>query len=118
MSLSATVNKLTAEYGGDITYRRIVTSAYDPATRTAGSTTTTDYSLKASVRDLKPHEISGTLQFGDRVIRIAGDSLPITPKQNDLVIVGSKTYRVAAVDDIVVKGDVIQYKITAAGDAN
>jgi len=118
MSFQNQVAKMTDEYGRDIIYRRTQRSAYDPDTRSAASVTTTEYSIKAAVRELKPHEIAGDLTFNDRLVRIAGNALPITPRRDDLLIIGDNTYRARSIDDIVVKGEAIQYKIVASGDAN
>ena len=69
------------------------------------------------MRNLKPAEIEGILQYGDREVKIAGDALPITPRKDDRVIVSGKVYRVFSVDDIVVKGVAIQYRLVVTGDA-
>lgn len=117
MTFQQIVEQMTDEYGRDVTYRRQITTAYNPATRQPGSTTTTDYQIKAAVRELKENEISGALAYGDRMVKIPGTALPITPKKGDFIIIGSKKYRVHSVDDIIVNGLAIQYRMTAAGDA-
>ena len=117
MSFVEQVEQMTQEHGRQITYRRVVEGIYNAATRKTVSTTTTDFSIMAAVRNMRENERQGIYAIGDRVVKFAGTALPITPRRNDKLVIGGKTYRVHSVDDIVVGIETVQYRVIATGDA-
>jgi len=50
------------------------------------------------VRQYRVREIAGLVQQGDREVRIAAAALSFTPKPNDQVVIGGKTYQVVSVN--------------------
>jgi hypothetical protein len=56
------------------------------------------YTIKASVRQYRAREIAGMVQQGDREVRIAAVDLTFTPRQNDQVVIGGKTFQVVSVN--------------------
>lgn len=99
MSHSLRIKAIVEQNAYDVTYvskNGITRSGTGSLTR---SNTETEYSVKAHIRDFKPEELSGTLiEFGDRVMRLAGLGLTFTPKMNDTVVHGDEKYRVVSVN--------------------
>jgi hypothetical protein len=56
------------------------------------------YTIKAGVRQYRAREIAGLAQQGDREVRIAAADLSLTPRPNDQVVIGRKTYQVVSVN--------------------
>lgn len=80
-----------------VTYRR-TESTSRAANKLSKTNTTTDYTVKAHFRTYKQSEVAGLVQQGDREMRIAAGSITFTPKPNDTVIDGTRTYKVISVD--------------------
>jgi hypothetical protein len=95
--MAARVQALIGRAGGTITYKRVAHGAY--STATLQSTPSVQSStIKAGVRQYRAREIAGLIQQGDREVRIAAADLGFTPKQNDQVVIGGKTYEVVSVN--------------------
>jgi hypothetical protein len=56
------------------------------------------YTIKASVRQYRAREIAGLVQQCHREVRIAAADLSFTPRLNDQVVIGGKTYQVVSVN--------------------
>ena len=54
--------------------------------------------IKAGAREYRAREIKGLVQQGDREVRIAAADLNFTPRPNDQVVIGGKTYQVVSVN--------------------
>ncbi len=50
------------------------------------------------MRQYRAREITGLVQQGDREVRIAAADLSFTPRLNDQVVIGGKTYQVVSVN--------------------
>jgi hypothetical protein len=50
------------------------------------------------VRQYRAKEIKGLVQQGDREVRIAAADLSFTPRPNDRIVIGGKTFQVVSVD--------------------
>jgi hypothetical protein len=95
--MAARVQALIGVAGETITYKRITHGSY--STATLQSTPSVQSStIKASVREYRAREIIGLVQQGDREVRIAAADLSFSPKQNDQVVIGGKTYQVVSVN--------------------
>jgi hypothetical protein len=95
--MAARVQALIGAVGETITYKRVTHGSY--STSTLQSTPSTqNHTIKAGVRQYRAREISGLVQQGDREVRIAAADLSFTPRVNDQVAIGGKTYQVVSVN--------------------
>ena len=56
------------------------------------------YTIKAGVQQYRAWEIARLSQQGDREVRIVTADLSFSPKPNDQVVIGGKTYQVVSVN--------------------
>jgi hypothetical protein len=95
--MAARVQALIGVAGETMTYKRVTHGSY--STATLQSTPSVQSSaIKASVRQYRAREITGLVQQGDREVRIAAADLSFTPRTNDQVVIGGKTYQVVSVN--------------------
>ncbi len=83
-------------HGTSVTFRRIVTGAYNTTTGTA-TTTETDTSISGVLTDYIADELDDTVQFGDRKFWMAGSALTIDPTTEDVVLIGTDIHRIVRV---------------------
>ena len=83
-------------HGTAITFRRIVTGAYNTTTGTA-STTETDVTTAGVLSDYRTDELDDTVQLGDRKLLIDGGDLAANPTTEDVVLIGSNIHRIVRV---------------------
>jgi hypothetical protein len=95
--MAARVQALIGVAGETITYKRVTHGSYSTATLQSAPTLQS-YTIKASVREYRAREIAGLVQQGDREVRIAAADLSFSPKPNDQVVIGGKTYQVVSVN--------------------
>src|ERR687893_76459 len=95
--MAARVQALIGVAGETITYKRITHSAYSTATLQS-TPSTQNYTIKVGVRQYRAREITGLVQQGGREVRIAAADLSFTPRPNDQVVIGGKTYQVVSVN--------------------
>lgn len=113
-SFSTRVSSLIAYFGSPVSLRKITVGALNTTTLQA-TTTYVDYPVNAAIRFYKPHEISGLVQDGDRQVKIASDDIAITPRANDKIVDGSKTYNIISVNTRAVKGSTATYIMQVRG---
>jgi hypothetical protein len=95
--MAARVQALIGVAGETITYKLVTHGAYSTATLQS-MPSVQSYTIKASVREYRPKEIAGLVQQGDREVRIAAADLSFTPRPNDQVVIGGKTFQVVSVN--------------------
>lgn len=100
-TMAATALRLINKRGKTLVYSRITQGAYDPATGSA-STTTTTATIKALVQDFNRASdglafMAGLIQEGDKRITIAAQSLPYQPLPGDRVTFDTSTMSVQSV---------------------
>ncbi len=78
-----------------ITYKRVTHGSYSTATLQS-TPSVQSYPIKASVHQYRAREIAALVQQGDREVRIAAADLSFTPRPNDQVVIGGKTYEVVS----------------------
>jgi len=92
------IAKILEEAGRTVTYRRYADAdSYSTSTGT-NTRTSTDYSVKAAVREFGHRELRGLLKEGDRKVIIAGVDLDFEPEADDEIIFSNKTWRVIKSD--------------------
>ena len=80
------------------TARTPIGRAYRGAFNATLAPTLASHAIKAGVRHYRAREIAGLVQQGDREVRIAAADLSFTPRLNDQVVIGGKTYQVISVN--------------------
>jgi hypothetical protein len=95
--MAARVQALIGVAGETITYKRVTHGAYSTATLQSAPSVQSD-TIKAGVRQYRAREIQGLVQQGDREVRIAAADLSFSPKPNDQVVIGGKTFQVVSVN--------------------
>jgi hypothetical protein len=104
----ATALRMIQKYGKPITYTRIVSGAYDPATGTAAETPT-NHSIKAMVRGISPREADGLIRPGDLSVMVAGPSLAFSPSTADQVTIDGLKYVLASEPVPTYSGELVAY---------
>ena len=95
--MAARVQALIGAAGETITYKRVTHGAYSAATLQSTPSVQSS-TIKASVRQYRAREIAGLVQQGDREVCIAAADLTFTPRPNDQVVIGGKTFQVVSVN--------------------
>jgi hypothetical protein len=95
--MAARVQALIGVAGEMITYKRVTHGAYSTATLQS-TPSVQSYTIKASVRQYRARAIAGLVQQGDREVRIAAADLSFTPRPDDHVMIGGKTFQVVSVN--------------------
>jgi len=109
-SLQNTASKLMGKFGGALTYRRVVSDLYNTET---GSMTqsTTDYSLRGVLQDVKAREVNELIQAGDKRLFIAATDLAVTPSTADRVIIAAVSHQIINVQTIEQDNQPITYEL-------
>jgi hypothetical protein len=95
--MAARVQALIGVAGETMTYKRVTHGAFNTATLQSAPSAQS-HTIKASVRQYRAREIGGLVQQGDREVRIAAADLSFTPRPDDQVVIGGKTYQVVLVN--------------------
>jgi hypothetical protein len=109
-SLQKTASKLMAKFGGALTYRRVSGGAYNASTG-AITETTTDYSLRGVLQDIKAREVNELIQAGDKRLYIAATDLAVTPNTADRVIIAAVSHQIINVQTIEQDNQSITYEL-------
>tara|TARA_R110002012_G_scaffold314072_1_gene526423 strand:- start:410 stop:766 length:357 start_codon:yes stop_codon:yes gene_type:complete len=102
--LSKDMYTLVNEFGQEVTFRKVVTGAYNPSTGSAGNTTT-DYTVKSYMAQFILTELSlDTVVRGDRKALLSaydtsGVAIP-SPDEGDLLVGVGDTVRVVSLQTI------------------
>jgi len=113
-NLAATVRRLLTQFGTDATLTRTTTGAYDPATGTA-STSTSTYTAKAARFDYAQRDIDGTLvRDGDQRIYLDVQDM-VMPQTGDTITMGGRTWSVVTARSIDPALTAVLYEVQARG---
>lgn len=117
---AATVKRLLAKFGRDVTHVKRTNGAYDVATSSSTVTETSatlkaaDFALSGSVlRRSNQYQGDTTVQIGDRYALVEAGVNEITVA--DQFIVGGKTWSVYAVDTLAPSGVNVLFKVYLRG---
>lgn len=109
-SLRKTASKLMARFGGEVTFRRITTGAYNTttgaATQTASSTT-----VRGVLEDVTEREVSDLVKSSDKKLTIAAADLSFEPSVSDQVTVSSRVMQIIQVNKIEQDNTAIVFEI-------
>ena len=109
-SLQKTASKLMSKFGGALTYRRVSGGAYNASTG-AITETTTDYSLRGVLQDVRAREVNELIQAGDKRLFIAASDLAVTPSTADRVIISTISHQIINVQTIEQDNQSITYEL-------
>lgn len=99
-----------ARFGGEVTFRRITTGAYNTttgaATQTASSTT-----VRGVLEDVTEREVSDLVKSLDKKLTIAAADLSFEPSVSDQVTVSSRVMQIIQVNKIEQDNTAIVFEI-------
>lgn len=96
--------------GRTVTLRKATQAAYDPATDSFGTDTTTDYSVVAIMRSTLVRYDSGVRVIDDVANALMGaDGIAAIPEPGDVLIDGGTRYQIGQVRVIKPAGTVLAY---------
>lgn len=104
MSLIDMVSPMVDRYGQSVVLRHFTANTFDAVTG-ENTQTSTDYNLKAAVREYAPRELGGLVQQGDRKVIIAADDCDFVPAKQDQIQISGKWTTIQAINARAV-GDV------------
>jgi hypothetical protein len=97
--IKAIIGTATDFLMGNITLRRVTATSFDPIAATYSSPTNNDHACRGYVDSYNLHDrATGLINDSDLKVIITQTSLDTAPIVGDLVIVKSRTYKVARVD--------------------
>lgn len=111
--ISKGAGRVLNKAGRDVSYV-IIDDGYDPATRKTSDSRTT-LTVRANIRNYKPHEIKGLVEFGDREVRLAASEISFVPKKGDEIIDGNQKLRVASSNPLYAGSVAALYVLIAKG---
>lgn len=109
------VHALNEKHGTLVTYNRVAAGTFNASTGKISGNTATAYSVKASIRDYKLHEIKGLLQQGDKRVVVSADALGFAPSEKDNILINARRYSVLQVEPVYNKSSEIAYRLTVRG---
>ena len=95
--MAARVQSLIGVAGETIFYKRVTHGSYSTATLQS-TPSMQSYTIKAGMREYRAREIAGLVQQGDREVRIAAADLSFSPRPNEQIVIGGKTFQVVSVN--------------------
>lgn len=98
-SLRKTASKLMLKFGGEVSFRRITTAAYNPTTGTAAPTASTT-TVRGVLENVTEREINDLIKSTDKKLTVAAADLAYEPAVSDQVTVSSRIMQVVEVRKI------------------
>jgi hypothetical protein len=109
-SLRKTASKLMLKFGGEVTFRRVTTGAYDPATGTATPSVATS-TVKGVLEDVQEREVNDLIKGTDKKLTIAAADVSFEPAVSDQVTVASRVMQIVQVNKIEQDNTAIVFEI-------
>ena len=109
-SLKKASTKVLNSLGGNVTIRRITTSAYNTTTGAVGETAS-DTTVKGFIEDVNKREVNELVQADDRRLTIAAESLTYVPTTADRAVIGSTVYQIIRVQTVEKANTAITYEL-------
>lgn len=115
MSIADRVDEIMGDVGTSVVYKRIQTGSFNATTGKTAAPTTYSYSIKAAIRDFKPHQIKGLVQDGDRQVTLPAAGLTFTPDKRDQVWIGGIRYNIMHIEAVYTRDDIAAYRLLVRG---
>lgn len=109
-SLRKTASKLMSRFGGEVTFRRVTTGAYNTSTGAATPTVSTT-TVRGVLEDVTEREINDLIQSTDKKLTIAAADLAFEPAVSDQVSVSSRVLQIIEVRKIEQDNTAIVFEI-------
>jgi hypothetical protein len=109
-SLRKTASKLMAKFGGEVTFRRTTTGAYNPTTGTASVTASTT-TVHGVLDNVSERDINDLIKGTDKRLTIAAADLAFEPAVSDQVTVASRIMQIVQVNKIEQDNTAIVFEI-------
>lgn len=109
-SLRKTATKLMAKFGGQVTFRRVTTGAYDTSTG-AATVTASETTVRGVLEDVREAEVSGLVRATDKKLTIAAADVSFEPSVSDQVTVSSRVMQIVQVNKIEQDNTAIVFEI-------
>jgi len=109
-SLRKTASKLMSKFGGEVTFRRVATGAYDPNTGTATPSTTTS-TVKGVLENVLEREANDLIKGTDKKLTIAAADASFEPAVSDQVTVSGRIMQIVQVNKIEQDNTAIVFEI-------
>lgn len=88
-----------ARFGGEVTFRRVTTGAYDTSTGAATPTASTT-TVRGVVEDVREREVNDLIKGTDKKLTIAAADLAFEPAVSDQVTISSRIMQIIEVRKI------------------
>lgn len=109
-SLRKTASKLMARFGGEVTFRRVTTGAYNTTTGAATPTVSTT-TVRGVLEDVTERELNDLIKSTDKKLTIAAADLAFEPAVSDQVTVSSRVMQTVEVRKIEQDNTAIVFEI-------
>lgn len=109
-SLRKVASKLMLKFGGEVTFRRITTGAYNTTTGAATPTVATT-TVKGVLEDVNEREVNDLVKGTDKKLTVAAANLSFEPAVSDQVTVASRVMQIVQVTKIEQDNTAIVFEI-------
>lgn len=99
-----------AKFGGEVTFRRITTGAYNTTTG-AASQSASETTIKGVLEDVTEREVSDLIKTADKKLTVAAVDLSFEPAVSDQVTVASRVMQIIQVNKIEQDNTAIVFEI-------
>lgn len=114
MSLSTPLrkvaSKLMAKFGGEVTFRRVTTGAYNPTTGAATPSVVTS-AVFGVLEDVREREVNDLVKGTDKKLTVAAADLAFEPAVSDQVTVSTRIMQIIQVNKIEQDNTAIVFEI-------
>ena len=109
-SLRKTASKLMAKFGGEVTFRRVTTGAYNPTTGAAIPSVSSS-TVRGVLEDVREREVNDLVKGTDKKLTVAAADLAFEPAVSDQVTVSTRVMQIIQVNKIEQDNTAIVFEI-------
>ena len=109
-SLRKVASKLMSKLGGEVTFHRITTGAYNTSTGAATATASTT-TVRGVLEDVSEREVNDLVKGTDKKLTVAAADLSFEPAVSDQVTVASRVMQIVQVNKIEQDNTAIVFEI-------
>jgi hypothetical protein len=109
-SLRKVASKLMLKFGGEVTFRRVTTGAYNTTTGAATPSVATT-TVRGVLEDVNEREVNDLVKGTDKKLTVAAADLSFEPSVSDQVTVASRVMQIVRVDKIEQDNTAIVFEI-------
>ena len=109
-SLRKVASKLMLKFGGEVTFRRVTTGAYNTTTGAATPSVSTT-TVRGVLEDVNEREVNDLVKGTDKKLTVAAADLSFEPAVSDQVTVASRAMQIVQVTKIEQDNTAIVFEI-------